>query len=100
MTPGEFSDDLACECGTAPATICCGLTLCRDHLPEHEDEVHGYANAGRSGLSRCPACGYWAFDGRECRDCGYRRSDGGIRAITSAPIYHTRQLGEGEEFTR
>ena len=21
---------------------------------------------------RCPACGYWAFNGIECFDCGYR----------------------------
>jgi hypothetical protein len=25
-----------------------------------------------SPLSRCPRCGYWAFDGAECYDCGYR----------------------------
>jgi hypothetical protein len=25
-----------------------------------------------SPLSRCPRCGYWAFDGAECHDCGYR----------------------------
>jgi DNA-directed RNA polymerase subunit RPC12/RpoP len=24
------------------------------------------------GLVRCPACGYWAFNGIECFDCGYR----------------------------
>ena len=24
-------------------------------------------------LLRCPACGYWAFNGIECFDCGYRR---------------------------
>jgi len=24
------------------------------------------------GLWRCPACGYWAFNGIECFDCGYR----------------------------
>jgi hypothetical protein len=24
------------------------------------------------GLSRCPVCGYWAFNGEECFDCGYR----------------------------
>jgi hypothetical protein len=23
-------------------------------------------------LMRCPACGYWAFNGIECFDCGYR----------------------------
>lgn len=23
-------------------------------------------------LSQCPACGYWAFNGIECFDCGYR----------------------------
>lgn len=23
------------------------------------------------GLSKCPVCGYWAFDGYECQDCGY-----------------------------
>ena len=22
--------------------------------------------------SRCPRCGYWAFNGYECFDCGYR----------------------------
>jgi hypothetical protein len=25
-----------------------------------------------SGLSRCPCCGYYAFNGVECFDCGYR----------------------------
>lgn len=25
---------------------------------------------------RCPVCGYYAFDGYECRDCGYTRRDG------------------------
>lgn len=25
------------------------------------------------GLFRCPACGYFAFDGTECFDCGYHR---------------------------
>ena len=24
------------------------------------------------GLGRCPACGYYAFNGEECFDCGYR----------------------------
>jgi hypothetical protein len=24
------------------------------------------------GYYRCPACGYWAFNGIECFDCGYR----------------------------
>jgi len=24
------------------------------------------------GLYRCPACGYYAFNGIECFDCGYR----------------------------
>jgi ribosomal protein L32 len=24
------------------------------------------------GLMRCPACGYYAFNGIECFDCGYR----------------------------
>jgi hypothetical protein len=23
-------------------------------------------------LSRCPRCGYYAYDGEECFDCGYR----------------------------
>jgi len=23
-------------------------------------------------LMRCPACGYYAFNGIECFDCGYR----------------------------
>ncbi len=27
------------------------------------------------GLYRCPACGYWAFNGIECFDCGYRVGD-------------------------
>jgi len=22
---------------------------------------------------KCPRCGYFAFDGYECHDCGYRR---------------------------
>lgn len=22
-------------------------------------------------LSKCPVCGYWAFNGYECFDCGY-----------------------------
>ena len=26
----------------------------------------------KMGYSRCPRCGYWAFDGYECHDCGYR----------------------------
>lgn len=24
-------------------------------------------------LSRCPSCGYYAFNGIECFDCGYHR---------------------------
>jgi hypothetical protein len=24
------------------------------------------------GLSKCPVCGYFAFNGEECFDCGYR----------------------------
>lgn len=24
------------------------------------------------GLGKCPRCGYYAFDGAECFDCGYR----------------------------
>ena len=27
---------------------------------------------GIKGLSRCPVCGYYAFNGVECFDCGYR----------------------------
>ena len=23
-------------------------------------------------LEKCPACGYYGFDGTECFDCGYR----------------------------
>lgn len=23
-------------------------------------------------MSKCPCCGYWAFNGEECFDCGYR----------------------------
>ena len=22
-------------------------------------------------MSKCPVCGYWAFNGYECFDCGY-----------------------------
>lgn len=29
---------------------------------------------GAPKLHRCPACGYYGFDGRECFDCGYRRA--------------------------
>ena len=25
-------------------------------------------------MSKCPCCGYWAFNGQECFDCGYRAS--------------------------
>lgn len=25
-----------------------------------------------AGLYQCPACGYYAFNGIECYDCGYR----------------------------
>lgn len=25
-----------------------------------------------SGFYRCPCCGYWAFTGARCLDCGYR----------------------------
>lgn len=24
------------------------------------------------GYSKCPVCGYWAFNGYECFDCGYK----------------------------
>jgi len=27
-------------------------------------------------MLRCPACGYWAFNGIECFDCGYRARSG------------------------
>jgi DNA-directed RNA polymerase subunit RPC12/RpoP len=30
------------------------------------------STAIRLGLLRCPACGYYAFNGIECFDCGYR----------------------------
>lgn len=23
-------------------------------------------------MGKCPICGYWAFNGQECFDCGYR----------------------------
>ena len=23
--------------------------------------------------SKCPVCGYWAFNGYECFDCGYKK---------------------------
>lgn len=26
-----------------------------------------------NNYSKCPSCGYWAFDGSQCYDCGYRR---------------------------
>jgi hypothetical protein len=29
------------------------------------------------GMLRCPACGYWDFDGLYCWACGYRRPQGG-----------------------
>lgn len=25
---------------------------------------------------KCPRCGYWAFDGYECHDCGFRACKG------------------------
>jgi len=25
-----------------------------------------------ANYNKCPACGYWAFNGYECFDCGYR----------------------------
>lgn len=31
---------------------------------------------GRSGYAKCPRCGYYAFDGEECHDCGYNGSSG------------------------
>ena len=30
-------------------------------------------NDKRPSLMKCPACGYWGFNGIECFDCGYRR---------------------------
>ena len=27
----------------------------------------------RQRNSKCPACGYWAYNGHECLDCGYSR---------------------------
>lgn len=26
-----------------------------------------------TSLYRCPACGYYGFNGQECYDCGYTR---------------------------
>lgn len=26
---------------------------------------------GQSGYSKCLSCGYWAFNGSRCFDCGY-----------------------------
>lgn len=26
----------------------------------------------QSGYYKCPCCGYWAFTGAYCLDCGYR----------------------------
>jgi ribosomal protein L32 len=31
-----------------------------------------------SGLSRCPCCGYYAFNGVECFDCGYSIRSGSL----------------------
>ena len=25
-----------------------------------------------NNYSKCPVCGYWAFNGYECFDCGFR----------------------------
>jgi hypothetical protein len=28
-------------------------------------------------MSKCPVCGYWAYNGYECFDCGYHGSRSG-----------------------
>ena len=38
-------------------------------------------------MSRCPACGYWAFDGIECHDCGYRPRRKRCRILNSPSTY-------------
>lgn len=42
--------------------------------PEHPDEARAREEAmgERRALSKCPVCGYHAFNGQECFDCGYR----------------------------
>ncbi len=37
-------------------------------------------------MSKCPACGYWAFNGHECFDCGYRPG-GGSSDLGPEPLY-------------
>lgn len=33
----------------------------------------GKVARAKRGYSKCPRCGYWAYDGFECFDCGYPR---------------------------
>jgi hypothetical protein len=45
------------------------------------------------GYSKCPRCGYHAFDGVECFDCGYRArsrqiEDGAHTAPEERPVTH------------
>lgn len=42
----------------------------------------------RSGYNKCPSCGYWAFDGTECHDCGYTKQREGDQAIITWPPFH------------
>jgi ribosomal protein L32 len=37
--------------------------------------VEELAGQKKAGYSKCPRCGYWAFDGVQCWDCGYRERD-------------------------
>lgn len=34
--------------------------------------THSTGISPHDGFSKCPCCGYYAFNGRECFDCGYR----------------------------
>lgn len=38
----------------------------------NNENIYIYPNSTAGVYYRCPACGYYAFNGIECFDCGYR----------------------------
>lgn len=53
-----------------PSTHCSGLRV--PAVNPIRQRTHSTGISFRAGFSKCPCCGYYAFNGRECFDCGYR----------------------------
>ncbi len=67
----SLATDLRCERAQRAAEVrAFGYTTkSRDARIAHLERTLG----PEASYSKCPRCGYWAWDGFECHDCGYRR---------------------------